>query len=95
MIKIVAKNYIKSDKVEDFISLAKKLVEETNKNDKGCISYELFQDLTDPKIVTIIEEWEDKDSLNLHMAAKHFKVAVSTFKEYIEKPGETNLYRRL
>jgi quinol monooxygenase YgiN len=93
MIKIVAKNYIKAEKISDFIILAKKLVQETNKNDTGCIQYELFQDIKNPQILTIIEEWENKESLDLHMAAKHFKEIIPLFGDFVEQPSETNLYQ--
>jgi quinol monooxygenase YgiN len=95
MIKIVAKNCIKADKVERFIALAKKLVQETLQNDAGCIRYELFQDLSNPQILTIIEEWEDQDALDRHTATKHFKEIVPLFKDFVEKPGEMNLYEKL
>lgn len=95
MIKIVAKSVIKGDKVEQYIALAKKLVQETVQNDAGCIHYELFQDLSNPQILTIIEEWEDKDALDRHTAAKHFKEIVPLFKDIVEKPDEIDLYRKL
>ena len=43
MVKVVARNLVKKDKVDAFIELAKELVEETRK-EEGCIKYELFQD---------------------------------------------------
>jgi len=95
MIKIVAKNYVKADKVSEFILLVTKLVQETNQNDAGCIHYELFQDVKDPQILTIIEEWESKEALGQHMNAKHFKEIVPMLGDYTEKPGETNLYQKL
>ncbi len=45
MIKIVAKSFIKADKVEQYIALAKKLVQETVQNDTGCICYEFASGL--------------------------------------------------
>jgi len=95
MIKIVAKNYVKTDKTDDFIALVTKLVQETNKNDEGCIHYELFQDIKDPSILTIIEEWESKEALGKHMAEKHFTEIVPLLADFTEKPGETNLYQKL
>ena len=95
MIKIVARHFIKEDKISYFIALAKKLVEETNKNDKGCIKYELFQDTKNPKILTIIEEWENKDLLDKHMAAKHFLEIVPALGEFAEQQGEINIYQKV
>jgi len=95
MIKIVAKNYVKVDKINDFISLVTKLVEETNQKDIGCIHYELFQDIKDPTILTIIEEWESKEALGQHMVAKHFLEIVPMLAAFTEKPSENNLYQKL
>lgn len=95
MIKVVAKNIIKAEKVDEFITLAQKLVQETNQNDAGCISYELYQDIANPQILTIIEEWENKDALEQHMAAQHFKEASALFKDFVENQGEANFYHKL
>lgn len=95
MITVVAKNHIKEDKVNEFLALAKGLVEETNKNDSGCARYELFQDLSDPQVLTIIEEWGDKESLDSHMASKHFREASASFAGLVEGPAEINLYQKL
>ena len=95
MIKVVAKNFIKAEKVDAFISLAKQLVQDTRQSDAGCIKYELLQDIKDPLLLTMIEEWEDQESLNNHMAAKHFKEAVVSFTDFVEKPGEINFYKIL
>ncbi|NLO46951.1 MAG: antibiotic biosynthesis monooxygenase [Clostridiales bacterium] len=95
MIKVVAKNIIKADKVSEFISLGKKLVEETNKNDKGCLSYELYQDTDNPQILTMIEEWESTEALNNHMAAKHFQDIIPQLGELSENPGEINTYKKV
>jgi quinol monooxygenase YgiN len=93
MIKVVAKQFVKDGKLEEFLPAAQLLVEETNKNDKGCISYELFQDLKDPKILTIIEEWEDQDSLDKHCASKHFKELAPQFGVLCEKGADVNFYK--
>lgn len=95
MLKIVAKNYVKKDNINDFISLVTKLVQETNQNDEGCIHYELFQDINDSSILTIIEEWESKEALAKHMAAKHFQEIVPMLAAFTEKPSENNLYQKL
>lgn len=95
MIKVVAKNFIKPEKTEAFISLAKQLVQDTRQNDTGCIRYELVQDIKNPQLLTMLEEWEDQEALNRHMSAKHFKEATALFADLVEKPGEINLYKTL
>jgi Uncharacterized conserved protein len=95
MIKIIAQNYIKADKVEEFIILAKQLVLDTRENDAGCIQYDLLQDLKNPQFLTILEEWEDQEALNKHGASKHFKEAVAQFAAYTERPGDVHYYQIL
>ncbi|WP_024346383.1 putative quinol monooxygenase [Lacrimispora indolis] len=95
MIKVVAKNHIKAEKLDEFISAAKQLVQDTRQNDAGCIRYELIQDINNTHLLTMLEEWEDLESLNKHMEAKHFKEAASLFADFVEKPGEINLYKTL
>jgi Uncharacterized conserved protein len=95
MIKIVAKQTVKQDKIDSFISIAKTLVEETNRSDAGCISYGLFQDSKDPTTLTFIEEWENQDALDKHMAAKHFTQIFPQLGELCEKPVEINAYKKV
>lgn len=93
MIKIVAKNFIKEDKMPEFVALAKELVAKTNQYDQGCIAYELFQDMNDPTIYTIIEQWEDGECLKKHIASKHFQEIIPQFDQFSQKPGEMNIYK--
>jgi len=95
MIKVVTQNNVKADKTDEFIVLAKKLVQDTRKYDAGCIRYELLQDVKNPQLLTILEEWDDQESLNKHLSAQHFKDAMASFESYMEKPGEINLYKTL
>ena len=95
MITIVAKNHIKEDKLDEFLASARRLVEETSKNDSGCVRYELFQGLSEPQVLTIIEEWEDEDSLKKHMASEHFREASASFVGLVEGRGEIDLYQKL
>lgn len=94
MIKVVAKHYVKEDKVGAFIKSAKKMVEATLKED-GCIEYGLFRDEKDNRILTMIEEWEDKEALDKHMMSEHFLNIVPILRSFDEKPAEINLYRKV
>lgn len=93
MIKIVAKQTVKQDKINNFIAIAKKLVEETLRLDTGCISYGLFQDSEDSGILTFIEEWENPEALDKHMASGHFTEFFPQLGEFLEKPAEVNRYQ--
>ncbi|MDQ0203735.1 putative quinol monooxygenase [Pectinatus haikarae] len=95
MIKVVAKQTVKQDKINSFLASAKKLVEETHQKDSGCISYDIFQDLQHAEVLTFIEEWENQDALDKHMASKHFKELFPYLNGLLEKPGEINCYKKV
>lgn len=94
MIKVVAKNFIKKDKIEEVLEHIKELVAITVK-EEGCIKYEIYQDENDKSILTMIEEWESKEALNNHMASEHFKRIVPIIGRFSEKAGEINLYKKV
>lgn len=77
MIKIIAKCVIKNDKTDEFKVIGEKLVDATRANDKGCISYELFQDAEAKNVFVFVETWENIEAVGLHAEKPHFKDAVA------------------
>lgn len=94
MIKVVAKNFIKEDKLNYVIELYEELVNLTRK-EEGCSRYELYQDENHPTILTMIEEWESKDVLEKHFKADHLTRIVPKVKEFMIKDTEVNVYNKL
>lgn len=92
MIKIVAKFTLKEDKIDEFKSLASELVTETRRED-GCISYRLFQEMNNVKVLTFIEEWENQNALDRHMQSKHFKEILPKLAETQEKDADISIYQ--
>ena len=90
---MVAKNYVKPEKVQEFMDLCKNLVEATLK-EEGCIEYGLYQELGNSGILTFLEEWKDEKSLDEHLNSNHFRKIFPLFSEYLEKETEVNVYRR-
>ncbi|MDF2631799.1 MAG: putative monooxygenase [Caproiciproducens sp.] len=95
MIKIVAKHTIKQGKINDFVATIKPLIKETNQNHRGCIDYELFQDMENPLIFTMIEEWENQSFLGEHMKYELFKETIANLDAYLDRPVEINRYQRV
>lgn len=94
MIRIVAQSVIKDDKREDYIHLVKELIEKS-REEKGCISYGLFQDINNPAIITFIEDWEDQNAIDLHRNSEHFKRIVPLLADFRESKGDVNLYKEV
>ena len=94
MIKVVAKNFAKEDKIDEIIELSKELVEITRK-EKGCIKYEMYQDEQDATILTMIEEWENKEALEEHLKSEHFNRIVPRMGKLMLKEADINIYNKL
>ena len=90
MIKVVAKFSIKSDKIEEFKSVALQLINPT-RAEEGCITYELCQDQKDETTFFFIEEWESKDLLNVHLKSPHIKELGPKMKPAYAKEMELNI----
>ncbi|MGB9929403.1 MAG: putative quinol monooxygenase [Methanosarcina sp.] len=93
-IRVVAKCHVKPEKVQEFMDMSKKLVDETLK-EKGCVEYGLYQDLNNPEVLTMLEEWHDECSLDEHMKSNHFKEIVPLFSECLEKEMEVSIYKKM
>ena len=93
MIKIVAKNTLKDGKKAEFIKTAQELIAKS-RAEEGNISYSLFEDVNDEKIVAFIEEWKDLKAIEFYNNTEHFKRIVPMLGELREK-SEVNLYKEL
>ena len=90
MIKVIAKNLFKQGSIENALSLYEELVEKS-RAEKGCLSYELFQDTENPCILTMLETWESKEYLKAHSESEHFKRIVPQLGKMREQ-HEINVY---
>jgi quinol monooxygenase YgiN len=94
MIKVVSKAKLKQGvNIEEYLTIAKKVIDETRK-EQGCISYVLFQDLQDPSILTMLEEWMDEAAINQHDQSDHVLTLVPELRKMREST-ETHRYREL
>lgn len=75
MIKIVAKSQVKPEYKDEYIRLAKKLVA-ASKAEEGNIFYDLHQAQEDPYVLTMIEGWQDQESIEKHNGSESFRTIV-------------------
>lgn len=92
MVKVVAKNVVLEENLDKVLKLCEEIIGETRKED-GCISYELFEGIEDPKVVTFIEEWESMEHLEKHFKTPHFERIVPQLGELMAKDGEVDIYQ--
>ncbi len=83
MLKVVAKMAISAENIDKVIPLASELVAATVKED-GCINYNFCHSTDSPESYAIIETWESKEALDLHMQSEHFTGLVPQISSHIE-----------
>lgn len=94
MITIIAKRYVKADKIEEFKTLACDLVA-ASQNEDGCISYGLYQDMQNPQILTFIEIWRNQAAIDAHNSSSHFNDIVPQMAHLLEEKAPVELYTRV
>ncbi len=92
--KLVSKRIVKERKIQEVINLFKELADKS-RQEPGCLSYELYQDQKDPRVMTIIEEWETLETLELHKNTDHFLKLVPMLDELTENKLDFNIYNKL
>jgi len=83
-LNVVAIAETSADRAEELKSVCLGLIEPT-RNEKGCISYDLYQDTTNPGRFTFIENWQSKEHLDVHLKAPHFVAAAAAFGKIVTK----------
>ena len=94
MITIVAKSVVLEGKAEEFKATARELITESQK-EAGCLSYDLYQEVNQPNVLTFIEEWIDSEAIEKHNASTHFTQIVPKLAALREGPAEVHLYQKL
>ena len=46
--------------------------------EKGCLSYQVFQDIEDENVFSLVKEWETREDLDHHMRSDRFGVLLGT-----------------
>ncbi len=90
MIKIIAKNYVKEGKTEEFKALAAELVAKSQA-EEGNVFYTLNISQNNPNLLVFMESWKDKDAIAFHNATEHFTRIVPQLGALCEVPGEVEL----
>lgn len=77
---IIVKFYVKEEKLEYTLQELQKILGPTRK-EKGCVLYELHQDLENPNILMFYEIWETVADWKAHDAQEHIVVFKESTKD--------------
>jgi quinol monooxygenase YgiN len=78
------------EKRTEMIQTLLSMIEPAGK-EKGCLSYDVFYDLEDNLVFSLIEEWETREDLDRHIRSERFSVLLGT-KSLLAKPSEINIH---
>ncbi|HOW09037.1 MAG TPA: putative quinol monooxygenase [Bacteroidales bacterium] len=88
---ITARVYVKPGKEADFISAAKMMIENSNK-EEGCLGYMLYQDPYESTNFIFVEKYKNQAAIDAHFASPYFKEFGNVSSEMTSKPMEIKIY---
>ena len=86
MLKVIAQDFIRHECIATVRPLYQELIEKT-RQEKDCISYNLFIDQKDPGHFVFVEEWPDRQALDAHCQTEHFRRLVPLIDSCQRQPG--------
>ena len=61
------------------------------RDEKGCLSYDVFYGIDGQTVFNLIEEWENREDLDRHIRSDRFSVLLGT-KSLLAKPLEIKIH---
>ncbi len=77
---------VRPEKRKEIMQTLLSMIEPTHQ-EKGCLSYHVFQNIEDENSVSIIGEWETREDLDRHMRSDKFGILLRTKSLLKEKQG--------
>ncbi|MBL8214442.1 MAG: antibiotic biosynthesis monooxygenase [Bryobacterales bacterium] len=94
MLRVVALFRAKPDKIEELREVLTAFVAPTVK-EKGCVFYQLHQNLKDPQDFSFLEEWETEEDLDAHGQSAHIQEGRKKIPDLVEVPADVRRYKLL
>jgi len=91
-VKVVVKITARSDTIEKIRAIVLELATQSRK-EQGCLSYDVLQNLAEPEVFVLYEEWASAGHLDAHNRTPHFSAAVSQAQSLLGKPLEVGRYK--
>ena len=87
---ITAKLSVKPDKIKDFITAAKEIIEKSHK-EAGCIFYQLYQDPYDNSKFIFVEEYKNQAAVDAHFATDYFNAFGPKISDLVAAPADIRI----
>jgi quinol monooxygenase YgiN len=90
-LRVVARMVAKPERVDEVRSILTGLVAPT-RSERGCVTYELLQNRSDPTDFTFVEEWEGDAALEAHLSTEHVRDALSRLQGLLAREPDISTY---
>jgi quinol monooxygenase YgiN len=94
MIKVISKYRVIPGKTAEFKGVSVRLRSASLK-ERGCLGFELLQDVKDENIICIVEEWHDADAFASHLQSDLFKTVMPRLHELQQGTPDVTVCRFL
>jgi quinol monooxygenase YgiN len=81
---------VKRDQVDAVMAAAKKAVP-ASRAEKGCIVYDVQQNLEDATEIFVLETWRDAKALQFHAGTEHFAEFIKVIQPAVEEAPQMRL----
>jgi quinol monooxygenase YgiN len=78
------------EKQKEVMQTLLSMIEPTAK-EKGCLSYDVFLDIEDNNVFSLIEDWENREYLEHHLRSDRFGVLLGT-KSLLSEPLKIQIH---
>ena len=75
---------VSDSKREEFLQTIKSLVNDL-KQEKGFKKSSTYQDVNNPNVFHLVEEWQTNDDLENYLKSEHFRIMIGTLKVLCEE----------
>ncbi len=83
---------VKRDQVQAVLAAAKKAVP-ASRIEKGCLAYDVQQDLEDATEFFVLETWRDAKALQFHSGTDHFAEFIKVIGASVDEPPQMRISR--
>jgi quinol monooxygenase YgiN len=88
---INARITVKPEAIEQFLSYANLIVLASNL-EKGCLVYNLYQEVGNPAGFIFYEEYVDQDAVEFHNSTNHFKTFIGQIGDLLAEAPQIEVF---
>jgi quinol monooxygenase YgiN len=86
---------VKPENVAEFLEVVRYDAEHSEKDEPGCLRFDVIQDRDDPNRFYFYEVYRDEEALAAHREAPHFKYYADKTRPWLAAPPERRFGRNL